>query len=595
MRKYLVLLTVCICILFSNAQNVGIGTPNPQNKLHVGGGFRLDTLTGVGGAGLVRHDANGAVYGIKFSGNATDVLRGDGSFGALNISGAVGWLLNGNSGTNPASNFLGTTDNQPLVFRVNNVRHGYLSNSSIFLGSNAGQFNTANGNIGIGSGTLGKNTNKGRMVAIGDSALYNNGTSQDAASSSENVAIGYRALYSNINGGGNTAIGTNALEKSDGYYNVAVGYAAMYSSTTGGSNSAIGVWALFNNTSGSSNCAFGRNALLNNTTGSQNIAIGQSSLQGNSIGIYNTAVGYASLASNNANENSALGYRALVTNSIGTFNCAFGSYALENSNAGNLNSAFGKDALRNNIASLNSAFGARALHINTLGIGNTAVGHLALSNNISGSENTAVGRFAGGNLPNNVSNVTVIGANTGWLTTSSNQVNIGNFSVSWIGGQTGWFHYSDKRIKNDIKDDVPGLSFISRLKPITYHIDIRKQEEIANGGKIETTPELIKTAQKEWKGKYDVEKIKMTGFFAQDVEEAAKAINYSFNGVHNPKNGGLLSLDYSAFVVPLVKAVQEQQKLIEDQHKKIDNQQQQINVLIKEIQSLRKDLITEKN
>ena len=87
----------------------------------------------------------------------------------------------------------------------------------------------------------------------------------------------------------------------------------------------------------------------------------------------------------------------------------------------------------------------------------------------------------------------------------------------------------------------------------------------------------------------------MTGFFAQDVEEAAKAINYSFNGVHNPKNGGLLSLDYSAFVVPLVKAVQEQQKLIEDQHKKIDNQQQQINVLIKEIQSLRKDLITEKN
>ena len=73
----------------------------------------------------------------------------------------------------------------------------------------------------------------------------------------------------------------------------------------------------------------------------------------------------------------------------------------------------------------------------------------------------------------------------------------------------------------------------------------------------------------------------MTGFFAQDVEEAAKAINYSFNGVYNPKNGGLLSLDYSAFVVPLVKAVQEQQTIIDKQQKQIDD-------LIKRIEALEK-------
>ena len=81
---------------------------------------------------------------------------------------------------------------------------------------------------------------------------------------------------------------------------------------------------------------------------------------------------------------------------------------------------------------------------------------------------------------------------------------------------------------------------------------------------------MTKAAKKDWEGKYDVEKIKMTGFFAQDVEEAAKSINYSFSGVHNPKNGGLLSIDYSAFVVPLVKAVQEQQSIIEKQQKLID-------------------------
>ena len=113
--------------------------------------------------------------------------------------------------------------------------------------------------------------------------------------------------------------------------------------------------------------------------------------------------------------------------------------------------------------------------------------------------------------------------------------------------------------------------------------------------KNEVNLKLINSQQKDWNGKYDVERIKMSGFFAQDVEEAAKSINYSFNGVHNPKNGGLLSLDYSAFVVPLVKAMQEQQKIIDDQNKKIDRQQQQIDQLIKEMQSLKKDLITQNN
>ena len=113
------------------------------------------------------------------------------------------------------------------------------------------------------------------------------------------------------------------------------------------------------------------------------------------------------------------------------------------------------------------------------------------------------------------------------------------------------------------------------------------------GGKKNS--EQAKTLQKDWEGKYDIEKIKMTGFFAQDVDEAARSINYSFNGVHDPKNGGLLSIDYSSFVVPLVKAVQEQQQLIEDQNKKIDLQQQQIDLLIKELQLLKKDQITLKN
>ncbi len=48
---------------------------------------------------------------------------------------AAGWNLTGNSGTNPATNFIGTSDNQPLVIRANNAEAARV---------------LANGRVGIG-------------------------------------------------------------------------------------------------------------------------------------------------------------------------------------------------------------------------------------------------------------------------------------------------------------------------------------------------------------------------------------------------------------------------------------------------------------
>jgi len=49
-----------------------------------------------------------------------------------------------------------------------------------------------------------------------------------------------------------------------------------------------------------------------------------------------------------------------------------------------------------------------------------------------------------------------------------------------------------------------------------------------------------------------------TGFVAQEVEQAAKELNYEFSGVDAPKNeNDVYGLRYAEFVVPLVKAVQE--------------------------------------
>ena len=55
-----------------------------------------------------------------------------------------------------------------------------------------------------------------------------------------------------------------------------------------------------------------------------------------------------------------------------------------------------------------------------------------------------------------------------------------------------------------------------------------------------------------------------TGFIAQDVEKLANELGWKFDGVNAPKNDGdNYSIAYSQFVMPLVKAVQEQQLQIE--------------------------------
>jgi hypothetical protein len=66
------------------------------------------------------------------------------------------------------------------------------------------------------------------------------------------------------------------------------------------------------------------------------------------------------------------------------------------------------------------------------------------------------------------------------------------------------------------------------------------------------------------------EAIRYTGFLAQDVETAAREIGYDFSGVDAPKNEkDPYGLRYAEFVVPLVKAVQEQQTMIDEKDQQI--------------------------
>lgn len=77
--------TIFILSFFSTkmmAQNVGIGVPTPLQKLHVGGNVRIDGMASTGTA-VITTNASGDLLRTNFSGNANDVLKGNGTFGTV--------------------------------------------------------------------------------------------------------------------------------------------------------------------------------------------------------------------------------------------------------------------------------------------------------------------------------------------------------------------------------------------------------------------------------------------------------------------------------------------------------------------------------
>ena len=436
------------------------------------------------------------------------------------ITPKANWSLTGNGGTNPATNFIGTTDVQPLIFKVNSQKAGYLDYN--------------NNNTGFGVQTL--------IVATGEA----------------NTANGFNALYTNTVGYNNTANGAYVLySNSKGHNNTANGYRALFTNTTGYYNAATGAFALENNIDGVSNTANGISALRFNTNGSNNTAAGANTLFYNTTGYSNVAIGSNSLFNNIVSHNNvAVGDSALYVQNVATgFNTAVGSKTLYSTTYGHGN----------------TALGSGALFYNVQGNNNTGIGSSALSYNISGSFNTAVGTLADVNN-GNYTNSSAFGYYS--AITASNQVRVGNSSVTSIGGYQSWTTLpSDKRVKKNIKENVPGLAFINKLKPVTYNIDINAIENIIQRSAIKDKDgKAILPSQQELDSRKAKEQILFTGFVAQDVAAAASSINYDFSGVDKPKNDkDLYGIRYSDFVVPLVKAVQELSAKNDDLQKQIDD------------------------
>jgi len=474
-----------------------------------------------------------------------------------------GWGLTGNAGTSEATNFIGTTDNQALRFRINNTWAGELNPATfnVYLGAGAGLSNTTgNSNVAIGEHSLSSNTTAGYNTANGYYSLSFNTTGSDNSALGayalfhnttgiSNSALGRNALFATTTGSYNTASGKDAiLANTTGDANTANGYQTLYSNLTGAYNCAQGYQSLYSNTSGSNNVGLGIMTLYSNTTGKENTAIGNQSMENNILGNYNVAVGSSALLINQGDNNTAVGYAASPNNYSGTNNTAIGYQSLFYNSSGAYNLASGYRALFSNVGgTFNTAIGPNALYGNLSGVDNLAIGDNALYANVSGNFNIALGSFSGTH-PNtsNLYNTISIG-NDGILNAYQNQAFIGNLNTLFIGGKVTWSTFSDARIKNNVREDVKGLDFIDRLRPVTYLISNQAITRIT--GNRETP---------DYPGKNECESIRYTGFIAQEVEKAAKDAAYDFSGYAAPKNQwGLYTLSYEQFVVPLVKAIQE--------------------------------------
>ncbi len=473
------------------------------------------------------------------------------------------------TGGSPGSGKVLTSDANGLATWNDGVANSTITNDASTNATMYPVWVTANSGslpLKVSSTKLSFNPSTGKLTATGDATintltvgLGNSGVAANTAfgyqvlsvnsSGTDNAYVGYQAGKANTTGSSNTGVGNQALlSNTSAVRNTAVGAFSMYSSTTGDANTALGFKTLFSNTTGYYNIAIGHEALIANTTGAENVVAGYGAMAFCTTANNNTAIGTATLRDNTGNNNTATGYYALRF-------CTSGAN--------------------------NTAAGTVALYSNGTGGNNTAVGYRALYSNTTGSNNTSIGYDADVSA-NNYSNATAIGY--GAVATGSNYVKIGNSSVGTIGGQVGWTTISDGRFKTNISEsDVKGLDFIMALRPVVYNFDTRLYEEFLT----KNMSDSIRTKRFEGRDFSASTAVRQSGFIAQEVAQAADKVGYNFNGVHKPESeNDNYGLTYGHFVVPLVKALQEQQQQIQAKEAAITNLQAQVNQLLQRLDQL---------
>jgi len=165
-------------------ERIGIGTNNPQAQLHTTGEVIFGGVSNDNNQTKLVVQNGVGLLGWRDAGTLTNYY----------------WCLNGNGNTS-SNNFLGTSDNLPLIIKTNNMQRVKI--------------NTSAGNSNLMGGVIDVNVDSLKVNGAG-LAIYRKGNVNRWGSSMEfhlNNSIGEKKFYARINGGiqSNTAGSENGF------------------------------------------------------------------------------------------------------------------------------------------------------------------------------------------------------------------------------------------------------------------------------------------------------------------------------------------------------------------------------------------------
>lgn len=155
--------------------------------------------------------------------------------------------------------------------------------------------------------------------------------------------------------------------------------------------------------------------------------------------------------------------------------------------------------------------------------------------------------------------------------TGSHQVQLGSSSET-VYAQKAIATRSDRRDKVDINDSNLGLNFITKLRPVSYKMNPRESYfniDIGNieNGNIESVDySLTNDGSRARKRPH-------YGLIAQEVKEVMNELDIDFAGYLDASYDGgedVLSLSYTEFIAPMIKAIQEQQEMINELKREVE-------------------------
>lgn len=318
------------------------------------------------------------------------------------------WGLSGNSLTNPSTHFIGTIDDQPLLFKVNNQVSGKILKNypwNTFFGYQAGMSSTGGINVAFGWGALADNTLGDSNCAFGLSALGH-------ALSSENIGIGFGA-GAKLTNHRNVLIGTGAGTNSvNSFENTTVGNYTMLANRQGSNCVAIGSSALRGNVKGINNVAVGIISLTQNTTNIDSISIVSGGTGYTTATIVISAPNVSPDPNNNSQQATAT---AVISGGV------IVDVIMTQKGKGYTNIT---DAYNTGVTAVVVGDGTGAvLQVNLRsGEYNTAIGSAALALNLTGQYLTALGFGAGSAITSGDYNVLIGGNNGSTINGLSNQM-----------------------------------------------------------------------------------------------------------------------------------------------------------------------------